>query len=421
MTGRYHLFFLFFVAALIGSLGVRRSQAQDIAPPRTLAELKDETLKRVQEKPQRTMVEGILLEDAKAALAKINSLDRDDWAAAWITFGDRYMTEAKALESAGNIRARDIYLRAYQYYKLAHYPTDKSPKKKEAYKNGLAAFLNYARYLKPALEVVRIPFEGKEIVGYLRLPEKVRPAPLVYLVTALDSRKEEWAVRNGLYLEQGIAIFLTDMPGTAQAPIKGDPKAERMLSRVLDYFQTRPEIDAKRIGFYGGSWSGYYAAKIAIVERERLKAVVAQGVGVHHYFQPEWQRKALGTREYLMDLFAARASVYGAETLEEFLAFGPKMSLVTLGLIDKPSAPTLLINGEHDSQVPIEDLHLLLRHGSPKEAWVNPQGMHMGRSPGWSSQRIQREVTVPWMVRMLKGDPVLASIRKSGAGEGGGE
>jgi len=37
----------------------------------------------------------------------------------------------------------------------------------------------------------------------------------------------------------------------------------------------------------------------------------------------------------------------------------------------------------------------------------------MGRGPGWSSQKIQREVTVPWMVRMLKGDPVLAAVRKS--------
>jgi pimeloyl-ACP methyl ester carboxylesterase len=391
--------------------------AQDIAPPRTLAELKEETLKRVQEKPQRSMVEGILVEDAKAALANINTLERDDWAAAWMAFGDKYMAEGKAADAKKDPSAKDLYLRAYKYYKLAHYPTDNSAQKKEAYKRGLDAFLAYAKFLRPKLEVVRIPFEGKEIVGYLRLPDKVKPAPLVYLVTALDSRKEEWAVRNDIYLSQGIGIFLTDMPGTGQAPIKGEPNAERMFSRVLDYFQNRREIDSKRIAFYGGSWSGYWAAKMAIVEKDRLKAVVAQGVGVHHYFTPEWQRKALGTREYLMDLFAARASVYGVDTLDDFLNYGPKMSLINQGLIDKPSAPTLLINGEKDSQVPIEDLHLLLRRGSPKEAWVNPQGMHMGRGPGWSSQRIQRDVTVPWMVRMLKGDPVLASIRKSSKAE----
>ena len=404
-----YLFLFVTIALLLSQTGL----AQDIIPQRTLPELKEETLKRIQEKPQRSMVEGILVEDAKAALGNLKSLDRDEWASVWMVYGDKYMTEAKALQAKGDQMARDMYLRANKYYKLAHYPTDNSSKKKEAYKKGLDAFLQYASYLKPKLEVVRIPFAGKEIVGYLRLPDGPRPAPLVYLVTALDSRKEEWAVRNGIYLSQGIGIFVTDMPGTGQAPILGEPNAERMFSRVLDYIKTRQEIDYNRIAFYGGSWSGYWAAKMAIVEKDRLKAVVAQGVGVHHYFTPEWQRKALGTPEYLMDLFAARASVYGVHTLDEFLAYGPKMSLINQGLIDKPSAPTLLINGELDSQVPIEDLHLLLRHGSPKEAWVNPKGQHMGRGPGWSSQKIQRDVTVPWMVRMLKGDPLLTAIRKS--------
>jgi len=245
------------VLAAFPGFATRMAFAQ-IPSERTLEELKEETLKRVQEKPQRTMVEGILVDDAQAALANLKSLDRDDWAAVWTPFGDRYMSQAKSLESAGNPSAKDMYLRAYAYYKLAHYPTDNSAKKKEAYQKGIDAFLHYARYLKPRLEVVRIPFEGKEIVGYLRLSDNPRPAPLVYLVTALDSRKEEWAVRNSLYLDQGIGIFVTDMPGTGQAPIKADPTAERMLSRVLDYLQGRSEIDAKRIGFYGGSWSGYW-------------------------------------------------------------------------------------------------------------------------------------------------------------------
>jgi esterase FrsA len=409
MSRPIYLFLFVPIALLISQTGL----AQDIIPQRTLPELKEETLKRIQEKPQRSMVEGILVEDAKAALGNLKSLDRDEWASVWMVYGDKYMIEAKALQAKGDPTAKDMYLRANKYYKLAHYPTDNSPKKKEAYKKGLDAFLQYGSYLKPKLEVVRIPFAGKEIVGYLRLPDGPLPAPLVYLVTALDSRKEEWAVRNGIYLSQGIGIFITDMPGTGQAPILGEPNAERMFSRVLDYFKTRQEIDYNRIAFYGGSWSGYWAAKMAIVEKDRLKAVVAQGVGVHHYFTPEWQRKALGTPEYLMDLFAARASVYGVNTLDEFLAYGPKMSLINQGLVDKPSAPTLLINGELDSQVPIEDLHLLLRRGSPKEAWVNPKGQHMGRGPGWSSQKIQRDVTVPWMVRMLKGDPLLTAIRKA--------
>ena len=86
---------------------------------------------------------------------------------------------------------------------------------------------------------------------------------------------------------------------------------------------------------------------------------------------------------YLFDLFPARASVYGAGSLEEFLAFGPKMSLKAQGLLDRPSAPMLLVNGNRDTQVPIADLDVMLHSGSPKEAWVNPDGGHMGRSTEW--------------------------------------
>ena len=63
------------------------------------------------------------------------------------------------------------------------------------------------------------------------------------------------------------------------------------------------------------------------------------------------------------------------------------MSLKEQGLIGKPSAPMLLVNGDRDSQVPIADLDLLLHAGSPKEAWVNPGGGHMGRSADMAGRK----------------------------------
>jgi pimeloyl-ACP methyl ester carboxylesterase len=248
---------------------------------------------------------------------------------------------------------------------------------------------------------VRIPFEGKEIVGWLRLPKGARAAPLVLTISALDSRKEDNVERSDAFIQRGIATFSLDMPGTGQAPLKGDVSSERMFSRALDYVATRPELDPKRVIVQGVSWSGYWAAKLGIVERERLRGVVVQGGPIHHYFQPEWQTKALGTREYLFDLFAARASVYGVTTLDEFLAYGPKMSLEAQGLIDKPSAPMLLVNGDHDTQVPIADLDLMLHSGSPKDAWVNPGGAHTGRSADWPDGKIFEKVVAPWIARQL--------------------
>lgn len=386
------------------ALCIGSASATDMVTKRTLPQLKDEVVRRASEVPQRSLVEGLKLDEVREALGNITTLDRDEWARAWMAIGDRHMAAGRAAEQAGRTaEGRREFLTAARYYKFAHYPTDNSPEKKKAYAKGIEAYLAYARDLDPPLEVVRIPFEGKEIVGYLRLPRTAQPAPLVFLVTALDSRKEEWTERNDSYLKQGIGIFVTDMPGTGQAPILADETAERMFSRALDYLATRREIDPRRIGFYGGSWSGYWAVKMAVVERARLKAVVAQGLPVHHYFTPEWQKVAVNTPEYLMDLFPARAAVYGVETLQQFLDFGPRMSLKNQGIIERESAPILMVNGAKDSQVPIDDLYLAFTSlkGAVKEGWANPDGMHMGRSADWPTQRIQAEVVVPWMIKQL--------------------
>jgi len=152
-----------------------------------------------------------------------------------------------------------------------------------------------------------------------------------------------------------------------------------------------------------GSWcrGGHWASKLGYTERDRLRGVVAQGGGAHYFFQPDWQRKALGTREFLFDLFPARASIYKTETLEEFLAYGPRLSLLDGGFVEQPSAPMLLVNGERDSQVPIDDLYLLLRHGTPKQAWINPKGGHGGRSPDWPEPVIFEQVILPWIKQRL--------------------
>lgn len=391
-------------AGLIASFAVllfgQAPAPAQIAPPRTLDELKAETQARADRNAYPLI--GLKPADVREALANISSLDRDEWAAAWSAVAARYEAQAKAAEAAGRIEeAQQDHLQAWRLYSFARWPTPNSPGKQQAYAKALEAFAAYARRLDPAPETVRIPFEGKDIVGWLRLPKGVRPAPLVFTISALDSRKEDNVERSEAFIRRGIATFALDMPGTGEAPLKGDVDSERMFSRALDYLATRPDVDAKRIVVQGGSWSGYWSAKLGILERDRLKAVVVQGGPIHFYFQPEWQRKALGTREYLFDLFPARASVYGAGSLDEFLAFGPRMSFKSQGLTDRPSAPMLLVNGDKDSQVPIADLDLMLHSGSPKEAWVNPDGGHMGRSAEWPDGKIFEKIVAPWIARQL--------------------
>ena len=81
----------------------------------------------------------------------------------------------------------------------------------------------------------------------------------------------------------------------------------------------------------------------------------------------------------------------------------PPLSLQAQGLLDKPTPPMLLVNGLQDEVWPIEDTFLLLEHGTPKQAWVNPNGIHMGRESGvWDSGRINREVIDPWIMQRLE-------------------
>jgi pimeloyl-ACP methyl ester carboxylesterase len=369
--------------------------------PRTLAELKAD----VQERADRHAYPVSELEPAEVreALGNLKTLDRDEWANAWSAIGDRHMEAAKKAGASDAAGASKHYKYAFEYYLFARFPLENSAGKEKAYEKSLEAFAAYAKIPYPPIETVRIPFEGKEIVGYLRLPIDVRPAPLVLTIGGLDGRKENASFRNDAYLKEGVAYFSFDMPGTGQSTIRQvAPGAEREFSRVLDYIATRKDLDAKRVVVYGGSWGGHWAARLAYTEQKRIRGAVVQGGPVHEYFQPGWQKEAIKTREYLFELFEARAAIYGAKTLDDFLAYGPKMSLKTAGWLDKPSAPMLLINGMKDTQVPVEDVFLLMRSGSPKEVWINPQGGHMGRNKEVSDQKIFETVTLPWVVRALR-------------------
>jgi len=385
-------------AAFVGA----GAKAQVAPPPRTLDELKAETQARADRNAYPLI--GLKPDDVHEALSHIGSLDRDEWAKAWSDVALRYKSRADGEAASDAKQAAADYMQSWRLYSFARWPVPNSAGKEQAYRDALSAFRKGAQFLDPPLEVVRIPFEGKEIVGYLRLPRDARPAPLVFMISALDSRKEDSLERGADYLDRGLAVFAVDMPGTGEAPIKADVGAERMFSAALDALLARPEIDRSRVVVQGNSWSGYWAAKLAVTERARLRGAVVQGGPVHHYFQPDWQLPALGTREYLFDLFPARASIYGVSTLEEFLAYGPRLSLKDGGFLDKPSAPMLLVNGVRDTQVPIADLDLLLHSGSPKDAWVNPVGGHMGRNADWPDGKIFKEIVLPRVVRRLSSE-----------------
>jgi esterase FrsA len=371
---------------------------------RTIDEIKTETLARAQTGAYPAL--GIQPVDAADALGRINTRDPDEWAAAWSAVADGYMAKAKAATDPKEADAN--FVRAWRLYYFGQWPAPTSAGKQAAYQRAIDAYQQHARYFDPPLEVVRIPFEGKEIVGYLRLPANAkRPVPLVLAISGLDSRKETVAETYAAALSEGVGFFAVDSPGTGQAPRKADETSDQMYSRVLDYLATRPEIDRNRILVHGQSFGAYWAAKLAHTEAKRLAGVVTQSPPIHRTFQADFFRGRMYTREYLFDLLPASLFVYGLKSADELIAFLPKMSLQAQGLLGKPTAPILVVGGTRDTQVPIDDLELLINSGSePREAWINPAGGHMGRTAGtWPDPVIFRQVILPWEVRRLNHKP----------------
>ena len=372
---------------------------------RTIDEVKAEAIHRA-EVGQYPLI-GLDPVDVKEAFESVHTADKNEWAAAFMLVADRYFNEAKSLEKSDPTKANADYIRAWRLYSFGRWPIPASPGKQRSYEKAIEAFLAHAKFYPTPLEVVRIPFEGKEITGYLRLPKDPKgPVPLVIAVNGLDSRKEDLTESFGAILPFGVGVLAVDGPGTGQAPIKVSETSERMLSKVIDYAQSRPEIDKNRIALHGVSWGAYWATKMAIVERERLKGASAQSPPVDGFFQKDFlMNSLLGNREYLFDQIPALMNILeGVHTLDEMGEYLPKMSLVGQGLLGKPMAPMLVIAGVLDTQVPIADEYLLLSKGDvPKDAWINPHGGHLGRQVGvWPDPRIFKEVIIPWLVKTLQ-------------------
>ena len=351
--------------------------------------------------------ERVKREDVEQVLQRLDSLDPDLWGREWEKFGAKYEALGEEQEKEGKKEeAGETFYLAYEYYRIGRYPVPSSPEKMNCYKGALRTFLRAAPMMDPPLERIEIPFEGKKVVGYLQIPKGTNRPPVVIHWGGVDGWKEDRRSNSELLHKEGLATFTIDMPGAGENPCLGqEPRAERTFSAAIDYLETRKDVDGKRIAVMGGSFGGYWAAKVAHTEAKRLRGAVNWGAGVHRTFQEEWLRPALTVTasQYLMgpaSLLDARSYIFGVKTLEEVLKIAPSLSLVTQGLIDQPCAPLLCINGKEDDQHPISDIYLLLEHGSPKDVRIIPGAGHMGRKRGQSNDEVQ-QIATAWLKQKL--------------------
>ena len=97
--------------------------------PRDLAELKQEAQRRADR--NLPPVGSVKSEDMREALANLNSLEPDAWAAAFSRIGDRYVEKAKSQERTAPREAAESYKHAWEVYNTARWPTENSAGKKQ--------------------------------------------------------------------------------------------------------------------------------------------------------------------------------------------------------------------------------------------------------------------------------------------------
>jgi esterase FrsA len=320
-------------------------------------------------------------EDVESVLANLTSKDPELWAEAWSRVAQRYEEEAVKFEKAGNRpKAREAYVQAYGYYATGRYPVPHTAGKMACFRKSLEVYEKAGNYFDPPLERIELSSRDGTIPIYVRVRHDGQKHPMVINFGGIDSFKaESYEYDEGLQ-KAGFATCAMDMPGAGECPVKASPGADSIFSSVIDHLSSRADVDRERIAIMGRSFGGYWAAKMAYVEAQRLRASVVWGGGIHYFFEEGWLRESTNAESYLMDHDIARCRLFGVSNLDELVKPWAAMSLKDQGWLDKSSCPMLIVNGKDDLQTPIADLYILLEHGTPKSARVFPGG-HMGQTP----------------------------------------
>lgn len=215
--------------------------------------------------------------------SRITDGDIESWYEEW------YAT-AQHFESAGDesmikghiVSARQAYYRASTYYRTAEFflhgnPTD--PRILQTWGKSRDLFITAANLDVVPFEVVDIPYEDTTLPGYFySVDTSGYPRPLLIVQTGFDGCQEELHPYAMEGIKRGYNVLTFEGPGQGAVirvqnlPFR--PDWENVITPVVDYAISRPDVNEDRIALWGISLGGYLAPRGATTEH-RLAAVVA--------------------------------------------------------------------------------------------------------------------------------------------------
>jgi dienelactone hydrolase len=335
--------------------------------------------------PDSTMLsQGFLL--AMNCDGEINEIDRTNkkievtnglpdigsWHREWNALGDLLLKQVeddlaknRRVSAAHKIRRACVYFGLCERY-IPHTDTRKA----DCYAKMHASFRRYVELNHDPVEFLEVPYEGGKSLPALFIPAAGGgKAPTIVFVDGFDLYKELVYLRknNDSARLRNMNILIVDTPGVGEAlrlrGITTRHDAEVPVRLCLDFLAKRADVDMNAIGLIGLSLGGYYAPRAAAFE-PRVKAVVA--FGAQWDVGGRWRVGHYGKSGSASNLSAPNTQllwVTGRSTTEAALDVLDDFKLE--GIAQKMTAPLLVVHGEKDHLVSLEDAKLLA-NAAPK-------------------------------------------------------
>ncbi|MCH2550473.1 MAG: alpha/beta hydrolase [Alphaproteobacteria bacterium] len=288
--------------------------------------------------------------DYNDAISVINNMSEvSDWSKGWEETGRRHENRAEIAFKAGNLEtAGEAFFRAAISFHTGQAGNVENPSEKLRVQTlQREAYLKAMQYLQPPSERISITFEGIEFPGNLRFPLNFNghSLPCVLLNAGADSTKEEFFTLENEFLRRGLATCAYDGPGQGMTwqKMKLRPDFESPVGAVLDYLESRPELNKDKFGIWGRSMGGYAAPRVAAHD-ERIKACIALG-GYFDMFT-FWDDSSDTLLDILEFSFGAKSRSQAREISRDF---------TLTGSAEKISCPVLVVHSDKDEICPLSE------------------------------------------------------------------
>jgi dienelactone hydrolase len=241
--------------------------------------------------------------DALEVAQRMKPFDLESWITEWTRVAEKNEQLAEKFAADGfKVTANEYYLRAAGFYRDACWPQPVTDSRMlTSYKKARDNFDKAWKLVRPPFERVQINYEGKMLDGYFRKPNNPpgKKFPAVIAFQGADTMAEATIMGGGAYAARGMAYLAVDFPGQGGALRLKDlhlpPDTERVAKAMIDYLETRPDVDATRVGMQGISMGGYGVPRAASGEKRIKAAFMSSGSydlksDLFEYFPPIQER-----------------------------------------------------------------------------------------------------------------------------------